>query len=251
LYGPIVLAGELGREGLDRVSLYAKNQTDHVSVPTPRVPVLVNDGNDLLRRVKPVPDRPLVFRTAGLARPSDVTLAPFYQVHHQRYAVYWDLFSEAGWETYQAELAGAEGRARELARRVIDCVKIGDRDAEARHGMKGERTQAGAYEGRNWRHAISGGWFSYEVAVASATDTILQATFWGDDAGTRTFDILVDNQKLATQKLDRNAPGRFFDVRWPLAKDLTAGKRKITVRFQAHPDHTAGGVFGLATLKPE
>jgi hypothetical protein len=33
----------------------------------------------------------LTFRTEGLATPSEVTLSPFYNVHHQRYAVYWRL----------------------------------------------------------------------------------------------------------------------------------------------------------------
>jgi hypothetical protein len=251
LYGPIVLAGELGREGLDGFSPYATNQTDHVRTPAPRAPVWVGEAKQLLQRVKPVPGRPLAFRTEGLGRPRDVTLAPLYQVHHQRYSVYWDLFTEAGWEFYQSELAAAEGRARELSRRIIDSVKIGDREAESLHGFKGEQTQAGMHAGRAWRHAANGGWFSYEIAVAPDTGTVLQASFWGDDAGARTFDILVDGQKLATQKLERNAPGRFFEVQWPLAKERIAGKNRITVRFQAHPEHTAGGLFGLATLKPE
>ena len=32
--------------------------------------------------------KPLAFRTEGLALPADVTLAPFYRVHNQRYAIY-------------------------------------------------------------------------------------------------------------------------------------------------------------------
>jgi hypothetical protein len=251
LYGPIVLAGELGREGLETISPYAKNQTDQVAVPTPRVPVFVADESDLLRQVKPVAGKPLTFRTEGLGRPGEVTLSPFHQLHHQRYSVYWDVFTRAGWESYQTELAVAEGRAREAARQIVDFVKIGDRASEARHAMKGERSQSGSLQGRVWRHATEGGWFSYELALAPASDTVLQATFWGDDAGARTFDILLDGTKLATQKLDRNAPGRFFDVRWTLAKDLVAGKSKVTVRFQAHPGNFAGGLFGLATMETD
>jgi hypothetical protein len=246
LYGPVILAGELGREGLDGVNPYAKNQLDHVRGPTPRVPVFVADRANLLPRVKPVPGRPLTFRTEGLGRPGDVTLAPFYRIHHQRYSVYWDVFSEGGWEAYQTELAAAERQARDAARRIIDFVKIGDRDAERRHGLKGERTQSGTHAGRSWRHASDGGWFSYELAVGP-TSAVLQATFWGEDAGGRTFDVLVEGTKLATQTLDRHAPGRFFVVEWPLSEALTAGKEKVTVRFQAHPGQIAGGLFGLAT----
>jgi len=38
---------------------------------------------------------PLTFRTENLVRPSDVTLIPLYQLHKQRYSVYWNLTGEA------------------------------------------------------------------------------------------------------------------------------------------------------------
>ena len=53
-----------------------------------------------------------------------------------------------------------------------------------------------------------------------------------------------------TQSLNNNKPGEFFDVEYPIPADLLKGKEKITVKFQAHPDNTAGGVFEVATLKP-
>jgi hypothetical protein len=252
LYGPLVLAGELGRVGLDAVSPYAKISIDLDEVPTPEVPVLVAWGtNDLLARVKPVPGRPLAFRTDGVGRPYDVTLAPLYQVHHQRYSVYWDLFNETGWSLCQEELAQARTRGRAAARRIIDSVRIGDPDSEASHGFKADRSSSGTHQGRAYRDAYEGGWFSYDVAVVPDSAGILQATFWGDDSGPRTFDIVVGGRILATQTLNVSAPGKFFDVRWPLAKELTAGTNKITVQLQAHPGNKAGGLFGLATLKPE
>lgn len=178
-----------------------------------------------------------------------MTLIPFYQLHHQRYSVYWDLFSEAGWEAYQTELARVEAQAREWARRFLDVVMIGHPVSEERHQFQGEQTQAGTHAGRSWRHAMNGGWFSYAIAVRPDRETRLQATFWGDDGGARTFDIAVDGKIIATQKLERNAPGRFFEVEWPLPRELTAGKDRVTVRLQARPENTAGGLFGLATLK--
>jgi len=36
-----------------------------------------------------------------------------------------------------------------------------------------------------------------------------------------------------------------------LAADLTRGKDKVTVKFQAHAGNTAGGVFGCQMLKAE
>jgi len=36
-----------------------------------------------------VEGRPLTFRTTGVGLDENVTLRPFYDVHHRRYTVYW------------------------------------------------------------------------------------------------------------------------------------------------------------------
>jgi hypothetical protein len=78
---------------------------------------------------------------------------------------------------------------------------------------------------------------------------VLQCTYWGDDAG-REFEILVEGQKVAVQKLNREKPGEFFEANYAIASSLTQGRDHVTVRFQALPGSTAGGVFGLRMLKP-
>jgi uncharacterized protein len=96
LYGPIVLAGELGANGLP--DPYAKNQTEFVKWPAPQAPVFIGDQKSWLTHVKAA-GRPLTFRTINLGRPTDVTLIPLYRLHHERYSVYWNLMSESEWRT--------------------------------------------------------------------------------------------------------------------------------------------------------
>ncbi len=108
LYGPIVLAGELGTNGMP--NLFVGNQTEYSYSPDPPAPVFVCDADQLLKHVKPVAGKPLTFRTHGIGRPQDVTLKPFYQVHRQRYSVYWNLLSETAWKAHAAELAAVEAR---------------------------------------------------------------------------------------------------------------------------------------------
>ena len=247
LYGPIVLAGELGTNGVPRD--YAKGQLDLVRVASPEVPVFVGNVKELLEQTRPVPGQALRFRTHGIGHPEDVTLAPFYQVHHQRYAVYWRLLSRAGWDDYQAKKAVAEQRRQELAARTVDRVIIGDAPSEAEHQFKGEKTDSGNYGERTWRHAVEGGWFSYRLKPGSGEPVALVCTYFGDDAGPRVFDIMVEGEKVATQKLERNRPGEFFEVEYPLAASLIQEKATITVRFQGHPGNFAGGVFGCAIRK--
>jgi hypothetical protein len=63
--------------------------------------------------------------------------------------------------------------------------------------------------------------------------------------------VLVEGQVVGTTELRAEHPGAFFDVEYPLPAALTAGKTKVTVRFQPKPGRLAGGVFGVAMLKPE
>ncbi len=90
LWGPIVLAGQLGTEGLEGLpfkgyGLFPKK------LPFDDVPVFVGSDTDVAAKVKCSGGKPLKFRTAGLASPKEVDLVPFYTVHRQRYAVYWRL----------------------------------------------------------------------------------------------------------------------------------------------------------------
>lgn len=88
-YGPVLLAGALGADGLPPGGAYAHNQWDFAKWPDPAVPTLATSADWLTMAIEPVPGEKLTFRTKGIGRPKDVTLIPFYRLHHQRYTVYW------------------------------------------------------------------------------------------------------------------------------------------------------------------
>ena len=246
LYGPIVLAGELGTNGMP-ARLTANGQGDFNRVADPSVPMFATTSDQLVKHVKPVRGQPLTFRTDGIGRPADVTLIPFYEMHHQRYSVYWKLISEADWQEHAAQIAAADARRMAEEARVVDVVRPGEQQSETDHKLAGGDTQTGEFNGHKWRHAND--WFSYEVKVLPGEPQQLVATFWGGEAGTREFDILVDGKVVGTEKLDNNQPGEFFDVAFPLAPELTRGKSSVTVKFAAHPGNFAGGVFGLRVVR--
>lgn len=86
--GPIVLAGVLG----GYVPLpYAKNNNQFFDMPTVAVPELAIANKPVSEWLKPVPGKPLHFKTEGVGQPNDVELAPFYDISHQHYTVYWDV----------------------------------------------------------------------------------------------------------------------------------------------------------------
>lgn len=77
---------------------------------------------------------------------------------------------------------------------------------------------------------------------------ILVCTYRGSEGRNRVFDVLVNGEKVATQTLEYH-PSELFDFEYPLPEQLTRGKDRITGRFQAHADATAGSVFGVRVVQ--
>lgn len=249
LYGPIVLAAQMGRDQFPSTDLF-RDQNSPNNLPAPPAPVLVADSRDPARLLSPVPGKPLTFKTApGVGRPGEVTFIPFHRLHHERYTVYIRQMNPTQWAENERQIRERELAQRELDARTLDQITPGEQQPDVDHAMKGERTSAGNFQGRSLRHAENGGWFSYDVKVQPRGANILRVTYWGGETGARTFDILVNNQKIAQQRLANDKPGEFFDVEYPLPENLTSGKEKVEIRFNAHPNNFAGGIFGLRVLK--
>lgn len=132
-------------------------------------------------------------------------------------------------------------------------MQIGNEASEYAHHFQGERsnTGAGAYSehmGTQWRDAADGGWFCYQLKVDPARSQKLACTFWGQERGARTFDILLEGHLLRTVSLSDTGKADFYTVEIPIPSELCQGKTNVVVKFQAHPKNTAGGVFDLRLL---
>jgi len=248
MVGPFVLAARLGGEGLADDMVYTTENwyefpVDQVAKTVP----LLTETDDPLSILEPVEGQPLSYRTTG--QETDLTFVPYHKLFGERYAVYWHVYRR-GSPAHRLAEAEAEAAARFRAR-VVDEVLIGDRASERAHGLQGKETASGTHQGRRWRHASSGRFFSYNMKVRSEGSTDLFCTYWGSDAGHRSFEILVDGQRIAEERLSANRPGEFFDVVYPIPEELAKGKEHVTIRFQAGPGQIAGGLFGCCTIRRE
>lgn len=103
LYGPLVLAGELGSAGLDESRIRGQQGPQFTvpgatpgpqrpgapaPMPTLSIPVLKASSGDPSAWIRPT-GAPATFRTSGQA--ADVTLRPLNSIFGQRYAVYWQV----------------------------------------------------------------------------------------------------------------------------------------------------------------
>ena len=248
-YGPVLLAGEFGSEGLAQADYLGPYTPVKAMMPMARAPVIVaaNDA-DIVARIAPAPRRGATFRTSGLVKPRDITLAPFFRVHFQRYAIYWQLSDQARWKQRQHELAETERLERELEARTVDRVRFGEQQPEIDHNLRFENSHTGTgTQSKRWREARDGGWFSCEMKLPPAgTKAALRVLYWGRDEG-REFDIQADGKVIATVKL-RRAKDDYHGVEYPLDPSVTAGKERITIRFQPKPGTSAGPVYEARML---
>lgn len=90
-YGPLVLAGALGREGLSPGADIVVNERKYGSYNDApfAAPTLAGDGETLARSIRPT-GKPLEFTIAS-AEQQPVRLIPYYRIAHERYATYWPL----------------------------------------------------------------------------------------------------------------------------------------------------------------
>ena len=113
---------------------------------------------------------------------------------NRHYTVYWDVFTPSQWEVKKAEYAAELARGKELDNRTIDRVNPGEEQNERDHKLEGEKSGAGDFGNRKWRHAEDGGFFRYVLKVLPHQPQELSVTYWGSERGRRTFDILVDGR---------------------------------------------------------
>lgn len=95
LYGPLILAGQLGQAGLTELMQFdvdeGETQVAPRSGPEGIMTVDVKSSTDIRSAtwIEPVKGPPLTFRSMDSVDP--ITLVPFFRVFGQRYGVYWKL----------------------------------------------------------------------------------------------------------------------------------------------------------------
>lgn len=237
MYGPLVLAGDLGPEDDPDASelLY--------------VPVLMADSRKPEDWTEPVEGEPNTFRTAAVGRPRDIIFKPFFETHDRRYSVYFDLFNEESWDQKQAEYKAKQEQQKEIERMTVDFFQPGQMQPERDHNFKSEKTWANEFKHKHYRQADRGGWFSFEMGVHAGQPMALAFEYWGGFPGSLTFDILVNDTKIATENLSNARPGEFFYKLYELPDHFTVNGGKVTVKLVPQEGHRTAHIFGVRTVK--
>ncbi len=89
VYGPVVLAGDLGPAPAGETVPYAKEQGANLKAEPVAVPTLAGNPQQLGASLRRVPGDALAFKLTTNEPRREITLRPFHELDYQRYTVYW------------------------------------------------------------------------------------------------------------------------------------------------------------------
>jgi hypothetical protein len=247
LYGPIVLAGDLGSEGIDSTMRYGPSEPHLRKLKPMSMPAVVCDRNKVLAGITPVVGSTLEFHTSANTQPENIQLVPFFRMFKDRYTVYWKIYSPEQWRQKQSHDDSVDANRKYIDQRTVDQVLVGDRRNESEHHLQGDTTKGGVYDGEGWRESRNS-WFSYDLKIGLQKPVTLICSYLGSEGQSRVFDVLVDNEIVATQTMQYH-PTESFDIEYPLPETLTKGKSSIIVKFVAHPHAIAGSVLDVRVVQ--
>jgi DUF1680 family protein len=247
MWGPLVLAGNLGAAPRNRED----GDGDGVRAAAPDPVVLVTD-RPVTQWMKPVSGKPGVFQTTGVARtvtsqtPIDVEFSPFFSMHRRTYSAYWDVLTPAELAVRARELNDERARMRTLEAATISSVPIGSREAEKEFNQQGVETSVIRSDGRSGRRAIQ--WFSYDLPVKGQTMVTLVATYNSDQRRPRSFDVIVNGQRLGSESQPQSSVSKFYEKEYVIPADVLRHQEKLTVRFEATNGLEVTPVYGVRLI---
>ncbi len=239
MYGPLVLAGELGplEDPEARSRLYT--------------PVLITNGQPAADWLEPVSGKTATFRTVGVGHPRNVELYPFYRMHDKTYTVYWDLFTKESWAKSEEEYLIVYDNIRKLEQCTIDFAQPGEMQPERDHYFQGETTGVGTMHKRSYRYASLDGWFSFELKTDPRVDTTLVVTYSSaTDLPGCEFDVLANGIPLTESYEGAKETDKFYNVSYPLPQRFVGDVDTVTIMFKARPGRRIRKVFGVRIIDP-
>jgi len=242
MWGPLVLAGDLGPE---------VRQEDPENMSAQSAPALVVDAHKRIEQwLKPESGRPGRFKTGGVGLNQEIEFAPLYELPRRKYAVYWDVLTPDEWSRRSAQDKEKAARQLKLERLTIAFARPGEMQSEHDFNMQGEDSAPLTWRGHHGR--TGKGWFSLDMPIERSRPTSLVVTYGGDRMRKSTVDIFVEDKKIGDHEEQRLTPDQdpqFVNVSYAIPADIIAGKSKVTVRFQATRGNEIGGVFGVRILR--
>ncbi|MBN2635234.1 MAG: glycoside hydrolase family 127 protein [Prolixibacteraceae bacterium] len=257
-YGPVLLGAKTGTEDL-RGLVADDHRWAHIAggerLPIDKAPIIIEDNQSKIADyIVSVKGEPLTFKAPKLKieNGDDFIFEPFNQIHDARYEIYWMTLTNKEYRTYIDSIATVEAAKLALQKRTVDFVAPGEQQPEADHLMKESNSRSGNTDNAFWRSVRNDGYFSYTLATNSETDLVLMVRYLGAERGPRKFDILIDDEKLATvDNTGKWNDNSFHEVEYSIPESMIAGKKNISVKFQSTEGNSTSSIYYIRLIRKE
>lgn len=251
-YGPIVLAGTYGNDNMPDSDLNG-DHSENADYPMIKINPIVTEKDDVANSIEKVGDMKFVMK---LNQPGDgkstYELRPLYDVHHERYTMYWTKYTQSQYE----KASENETWEEKMFNATFDAVEPALQQSETDHGFVYDgKTNTGYLDKAlcSWRDITGKGYIEYNLKVKDGVTNYLLTVLWGDDgaSGTRkrTFDILVDGVLIDTYTIDKPDEGRLYYLYYEIPSDTIEGKESVRVTYRSNFDNTqVGGIYAVRTM---
>lgn len=278
-YGPVLLAAQTtatseanaAETGLAYESLQneygGEGRMDHApgsranSLSLSTAPLLIGPRSETLDLVSAT-NEPLHFKLSvpqgyGQGNWSELSLTPFYTIHHARYCCYFYQQTEENYAN--SSMGQADAQAAALQARTLDFVATGEQQSEAGHQASYSTTSStGTYKGETYRDGQANDYVQYTLDNPSGrTDSIaLMLRLTTADKG-RAATIYIDGTKLAdltvASSVSTADDNGFYNQELPIDAALLTNadgsvKEQITVRIVASSSTLLPGLYYLRLL---
>jgi len=255
LHGPIVLAAKTNPFAGEKLNYFADDsRMGHIAqaqvCPLEASPLFVSDTKSFMSSIKPVPGKSLTFTAADVIKgknSENIEFIPFFRLHDSRYMIYWPYVTPDNLVAMQEATAAKESARLALDAITIDQVAPGEQQPESDHFFKAEGADTGLNKGMRWRSAKN--WMSYELTDKQRQAKTLRLIFSTLDAG-RQFDVFINDKLIQSITLTGDAAEEIYTKDFALPEKIVrASNGKLVIKFVAHKDSIAGGLYGLRLLK--
>ena len=251
MWGPLVLAADMGPR--DR----GGGGGGRGRGAAPAEPIFISAAKAVAGWLKPESDantKEAEFK-ATATLPSggseDFNFVPFYRMHNRSYGIYFDVMTQDDYAKRGGAVAAQQASLDRLKAATVGFAQPGQMQTERDFNYQaGEDSAPVVVQDHAGRNATS--WFSMDVPVEDTHPMVMIVTYSNEEAAARTFDVLVDGEKVGQRTSPHRSPEeqvKFDDVEYKLSEALVKGKSKVTVKFQADTGSRVGNVYGIRMIR--
>jgi len=235
-YGPIVLAATYGTENQD--GLFADDSRGgHIAhgkqIPLNEIPTILGSPDAVINHLGAMNGDDLTFKLKGLYPQNKfadgLKLIPFYQIHEQRYIIYFPQATQDKIEMIQKQKVKEEAEIQKLDNITTDKIQLGEQQPESDHFFDSKDSNTGYMEDRHFREAK--GWFSYQMKNKEKDAKYLYITYF-DANNNRTLNAEINGIKAFSKDFDGKMGGSPQTLLIPIPESENR-KEILNIRFNS------------------